>query len=121
VSAKHAKWYNVIVTTAHTDQKTDREVFMSELSELVNRKPATIRHWHRTGVLPKELLPQKNSRGWRYWTPKQAEGIKTWLRKTDRRPGRGLPHYQPDEQQIARHLEGQRAPRKRRHEEEATA
>jgi MerR-like DNA binding protein len=102
------------MATAHTNDDTDREVYMSELSELVNRRPATIRHWHRTGALPAHLMPQKNERGWRYWTPKQALAIKAWLKKTDRRPGRGLPHYQPDEQQVARHLEGQRAPRKHR-------
>lgn len=93
------------------------EIYMSEACELVGRKPATLRDWERRGVLPRKLRSKRSARGWRYWTEDQIEGIRQWMRDNDMRPGKGLPHYNPDPEQIARHIAGQRAPRKRAKEE----
>lgn len=96
------------MTTMSTDPK---KIYISDLAEIVNRKPTTIRHWERMGLLPKHLLSERGMRGWRYWSPEQVEGIKQWMKDEDMRPGKGLPHYKPNEEELKRHLEGQRKPR----------
>lgn len=96
-------------------------VFIREAGELLDRRPATIRMWEREHLLPKKLRPQRSDRGWRYWTYEQIEQIGNWMREKDMRPGKGLPHYDPDPEALHRHLEGQRRPRKHREDEAVAA
>jgi hypothetical protein len=91
----------------------ETQLYISDVAEMVNRKPATIRDWERRGILPRKLQSKRAPRGWRYWTPDQVEGIKDWMLKKDMRPGKGLPHYKPTPAEVDKHLEGQRQPRKR--------
>lgn len=105
-----------------TDHNTiESRVYIVELGEAVNRRPATIRQWERSGILPKELLPQRNERDWRFWTSAQVEGIKKWMRDQDLRPGKGLAHYQPTPDEVDAHIAGQRLPRKDREAKLAAA
>lgn len=90
----------------------DVPIYITEAAELLNRRPHTIRDWERKGVLPKELRSNRSSRGWRYWTSKQIQEIREWMKEEDMRPGKGLPHYKPTEQQIELHIARQRMPRK---------
>jgi hypothetical protein len=86
--------------------------YMKDAAEYLNRRPATIRAWERSGILPKNLRPSRTDRGWRYWTYDQLDDIRHWMLELDLRPGKGLKHYNPTPEDIARHLEGQRKPRK---------
>jgi len=95
-----------------TEQREQR-VYIRDAAKLLNRRMATLRKWEQLGVLPDELLPHRGSRGWRYWTPDQVEGIKEWLKETDRRPGKGLPHYDPTEKDLNRAIEAMRRPKRR--------
>ena len=79
-----------------------------ELSSIVNRRPATIRNWERRGIMPQELLPQRDDRGWRWWTSEQARGIVAWILQERMWPGKGLPHYKPDQERVAAHVEKMR-------------
>lgn len=63
-----------------------------ELAARLGRVPHTVRMWERRGLLPDDLLPTRDDRGWRCWTPEQFEGIRRWLKEQDMRPGKGLPH-----------------------------
>jgi hypothetical protein len=89
----------------------DNEIYINEAAELVGRKPGTLRSWEYNDMLPKHLLPARNNRGWRFWTPEQIEGIKRWLIDEDIRPGKGLVHYRPDAARVERHIARQRGPR----------
>jgi hypothetical protein len=100
---------------------TDRKIYIVEVAEQVNRKPATIRAWERSGMLPDELKPSRSDRGWRYWTQDQVDKMKQWIVDEDLRPGKGLKHYHPDAETLQGHLEGQRRPRKNREAREAAA
>lgn len=91
----------------------DAPIYITEAAELLNRRPHTIREWERQGVLPKDLRSQRSNRGWRYWTRKQIQEIREWMREEDMRPGKGLPHYKPTEQQVEVHVKRQRRPRKK--------
>ncbi len=97
----------------------ERKIFIVELAEAVNRRPATIRQWERSGILPDSLCPKRSDRGWRYWSENQIQLIKDWMERLDLRPGKGLGHYNPSAETLAGHLEGQRRPRKNRAEREA--
>lgn len=79
----------------------------------MNRRMATLRKWEQLGVLPDHLVPHRGDRGWRYWTPEQLEGIRSWIRETDRRPGKGLPHYNPTEAELEKAIESMRTPRRK--------
>ncbi len=87
-------------------------IYIREAAESLNRRPATIRMWEREGLLPKQLRPHRSHRGWRYWTQPQIDGLKRWMADNDMRPGKGLKHYRPTHEEVARHLEGQRRSRK---------
>lgn len=87
-------------------------IYIREVAELLNRRMATLRKWERTGELPSHLRPHRGERGWRYWTPYQIEGIREWMKSTDRRPGKGLPHFHPTEKQIEKALDSMRRPRR---------
>lgn len=95
---------------SNTDQVVPR-VYIREAADLLNRRMATLRKWEQLGVLPEDLLPHRGTRGWRYWTPEQISGIREWIRETDRRPGKGLPHYNPTEKQLDKAIEAMRTPR----------
>lgn len=94
-----------------TDQA--ERIYIREAAEQLNRRMATLRKWEQLGILPEHLLPHRGKRGWRYWTPDQIEGIRQWLRDTDRRPGKGLPHYNPTEQQLDEAIAAMRVPRRK--------
>lgn len=98
------------------DQKSEEQhvehIYIREAADLLNRKMATLRKWQQLGVLPEHLLPHRGHRGWRYWTPDQIEGIRKWIRETDRRPGKGLPYYNPTEAKLNEAIEAMRKPRK---------
>lgn len=95
-----------------TIEEGAERIYISAAAEMLNRRMATLRKWEQLGVLPKELLPARGQRGWRYWTPNQIEGIKKWIKDTDRRPGKGLPHYDPTEAELERAIAMMRKPRK---------
>ena len=72
---------------------------------------ATLRKWEHLGVLPENLRPQRGLRGWRYWTESQVEGLKEWLKETERWPGKGLPYYNPTDEKIDQAIAMMRKPR----------
>jgi hypothetical protein len=88
-------------------------IFIGEAAEMLDRKITTLRKWEQLGVLPKHLMPHRTDRGWRYYTPDQIEGIKKWIKDTDRRPGKGLKHYKPDQKKVKAQIHAMRKPRKR--------
>jgi hypothetical protein len=102
---------------AHTlmdeQRPTTREpgrFYIDELSQIVNRKPDTIRKWERAEMLPPHLRPKRGTRDWRYWTDKQVygpRGILAWMKKNDIRPGAYLTMPQDEE----KHIENMRRPR----------
>ena len=96
-----------------TQEEQVERIYIREAAELLKRRMATMRKWEQLGILPKHLLPHRGQRGWRYWTPEQIEGIREWLRETDRRPGKGLPHYNPTEDQLDKAIAAMRRPRRR--------
>jgi hypothetical protein len=95
------------------NQEQVERIYIREAADLLKRRMATMRKWEQLGILPKHLLPHRGKRGWRYWTPEQIDGIRDWLRETDRRPGKGLPHYNPTEQQLDMAIAAMRRPRRR--------
>ena len=97
--------------TKHAEE--DR-IYIKDAAEILHRKMDTLRKWERSGVLPKRLRPHREETGrrWRYWTREQIEGIKDWLERTDRRPGKGLPTYDPSDQQVEQAIDAMRRPRK---------
>lgn len=96
-----------------TPEQSAERVYIREAAELLGRRMATLRKWEQLGVLPPHLRPHRGNRGWRYWTPDRIEGIREWLRDTDRRPGKGLPHYNPTEAQLDAAIKAMRRPRRR--------
>src|SRR5690606_38407703 len=96
----------VIMTTmaSQTRDRTEDLVGIREAAEFLNRRPATLRMWEREGKLPKGLRPRRNSRGWREWTKAQLEEIKReWMPKHAVQ-GSGLPHYEPDPEEMEKRL-----------------
>ena len=94
-----------------SDTEVVQRIYIREAADLLNRRMATLRKWEQLGVLPDDLLPHRGTRGWRYWTPEQITGIREWIRKTDRRPGKGLPHYNPTDKELDKAIEAMRTPR----------
>jgi MerR-like DNA binding protein len=88
-----------------------QEIGIQEAAKLLNRMPATLRMWDTTEVLPRELRPHRNARGWRYWTHDQIEGIKAWIVATDRRPGKALRGARPSQERVELHVERMRRPK----------
>lgn len=91
----------------------ERRIYIKEAATLLHRRMATLRKWDRQDILPVDLRPHRAYRDWRYWTPEQIEGIREWIRETDRRPGKGLPHYNPTEKALEDAIEAMRKPRSR--------
>jgi phage terminase Nu1 subunit (DNA packaging protein) len=85
-----------------------KRIDISELAELVDRKPHTIRDWERSGVLPKHLRGKRDSRQRRSWDMKQVEGIIKWMHTSRRFPGAGLRGYEPTAEQITEHVHSMR-------------
>lgn len=93
------------------DAAPEERIYIRQAAQLLNRKMGTLRKWEQHKVLPKKLMPKRGERGWRYWTPDQIKEIREWIRETDRRPGKGLPHYNPTERELERVFEKLRKPR----------
>jgi hypothetical protein len=77
-------------------------LYINHVGDLVNRRPGTVRLWVKQELLPEHLMPVRDERNWRYWTPEQAEGIKEWIISSNRKPGSGLPHYDPTDAAVNR-------------------
>lgn len=95
------------------DTERAERIYIREAAEMLNRRMATLRKWEQQGILPEHLRAQRGERDWRYWTPAQIEGIREWIRVTDRRPGKGLPHYDPQEAELDRAISAMRKPREK--------
>ena len=93
-----------------------QRIYIREAAQMLGRRMATLRKWEQLSVLPEHLIPHRGNRGWRYWTPDQIEGIRKWIRETDRRPGKGLPHYNPTEAQLDKAIAAMRKPRTQKEE-----
>lgn len=65
----------------------EKRLQIIDVAHSLGRVPHTLRVWEREGRLPAHLLPARDERGWRYWTPDQVEGIRQWLIDEDIRPG----------------------------------
>lgn len=91
--------------------EADDRIYIRDAAELLNRRMGTLRKWENQNILPPHLKSHRGHRGWRYWTAEQVEGIREWLRDTDRRPGKGLPHYNPTDEALDRALAAMRMPR----------
>lgn len=94
-----------------TDRNKDH-IYIREAAQLLNRRMGTLRKWEQQGALPKHLMPQRGDRNWRYWTSEQIEGIKDWLRDTQRYTGSALPNYNPTEKELDKAIEAMRTPHK---------
>lgn len=96
------------------DTPEDERVYIREASEMLDRRIGTLRKWEATSVLPLLLRPKRGKRGWRYWTSDQIDGIKEWIERTDRRPGKGLPHVDrrnSDPAKVTAQIHAMRRPR----------
>jgi hypothetical protein len=91
--------------------EVEERVYIRQAADLLNRRMDTLRRWDRL-YLPRNLRSkrEKNGRKWRYWTPEQIKGIFDWIERTDRRPGKGLPHWNPSQQEIDSMIENMRRP-----------
>jgi DNA-binding transcriptional MerR regulator len=92
-----------------TDRNPDH-VYIREAAELLNRRMGTLRKWEQQGVLPKHLRSHRGERNWRYWTRAQIEGIKEWIRDTQRYSGCALPSYNPTVKELEKAIEAMRRP-----------
>ena len=90
-----------------------RRILIQEAARLLDRVPHTLRTWEWRGLLPRELHPNRDGAGRRYWTPQQIEAIRAWLEREDVRSSKGLKHYRPTAEQAARQRERMRGPRGR--------
>jgi MerR HTH family regulatory protein len=82
----------------------EERIYISQLSEIVNREANTIRKWERLGLLPKRLLPRRGYRGWRYWTHEQVHGVNgilAWMDENDMRPGRYITSPEDSDKHVA--------------------
>ena len=91
---------------------TDERIYIRDAAELLNRRMDTLRKWDRH-ELPEHLQSHREESGrkWRYWTPEQIRGIFDWIEETDRRPGKGLPHWKPNQDEIDSLIQKLRKPR----------
>ena len=92
----------------------EERVYIAEAAEQLDRRIGTLRKWEANGILPVHLRPHRGKRRWRYWTPRQIQQIKEWIQKTDRRPGRGIPHIDEknlDPEAVRKQIRAMRKPR----------
>jgi hypothetical protein len=68
----------------------NEKIYIGEAAEELNRVPHSLRIWMYRGIVPKNLLPSRDERNWRYWTREQIEGLKIWMVESDLRGGKGL-------------------------------
>ena len=61
-------------------------VYIGELARLIDRRIVTIRKWEHDGILPPELLPQRDENNRRHWTRFQAFSINKWVRERNGDP-----------------------------------
>jgi hypothetical protein len=87
-----------------------RQIYIREAAGILNRRMGTLRKWEQLGALPENLRSHRGHSNWRFWTEEQIEGIKEWIRDTDRRSGKGLPHYNPTEKELDAAIERMRRP-----------
>jgi hypothetical protein len=85
-------------------------IYIREAAEQLKRRMGTLRKWEQLGVLPENLRSQRGVRGWRFWTPDQIEGIKEWIRDTNRHSGNALPHWNPTEKKLDEAIDAMRRP-----------
>src|SRR5581483_1864222 len=71
----------------------------------------TIRGWERDGLLPRSMLPHRDEKDWRYWTPAQLEKIKEWMERNEMAPGKGLSGFDPTVLRVQEMLGKLRQPR----------
>jgi hypothetical protein len=90
---------------------TETKLYIKDVAKKLNRREATIRGWERDKILPSDLVPLRDKNGWRYWTDEMVQNIQAWITSEDRRPGKGLPHYKPSADDIAKHIQAQRKKR----------
>lgn len=83
---------------------SEEQFSISDVCRKLNRRPNTVRGWDREGILPEHLKSKRMENGWRYWTQDQIDGLADWIRETDRRPGKGLPNYNPTEEEREKHV-----------------
>lgn len=88
-----------------------RRIYLHELSRILDRSSHTIRGWEKSDLLPKRLLPHRNEKGWRYWTPSQVDGLKAWVVKKNMVPGKGLSGFTPSPDRVQEMFAKLRQPR----------
>lgn len=93
----------------------EKRVYLKELAEQIDRRMNTIRGWEGTdktpAALPKSLLPHRDERGWRYWTPAQVQRIEAWMKREGRAPGVGLRNVKATDEKTQEILANLRKPR----------
>jgi hypothetical protein len=94
---------------------------IGEVAERLDRRPNTVRGWERDGILPPDLIPHRDEKGYRYWTESQVAGLAQWIIDADMRPGKGLAHYKPTPEQAAAHIRKTRASKIKKDELRPTA
>ncbi len=85
------------------DRKQKPTITITELCNVIMRKPGTVRKWQSEGILPKHLIPHRNSNNHRLWTKDQVYGkggIIDWMVDNDMRPGRLLSDPDNEEQHV---------------------
>lgn len=76
---------------------------MTELCQILDREPGTIRGWEASKKLPKSLLPKRDDRNHRYWTPAQvhgSRGLLRWMERNDMRPGKLMTDPSKESQHV---------------------
>jgi len=87
-------------------EKSEYRIYINELAKILNRRSGTLRKWESDNRLPKHLSSKRDDKGWRYWTYQQVHGkngIISWMKKNDIRPGR-LMTAPADEARHVNHL-----------------
>ena len=93
-----------------------QHIFIREAARLLNRRMGTLRRWDAEDILPEHLRPHRGHGGskWRFWTPDQIEGIREWVRDTNRHSGNGLKNYNPTEKDLEKAINKMRRPHPKR-------
>lgn len=105
LSKPSSVWYDRMMSSSKNGSGlvSERErIYIREASRLLNRRMGTLRKWDQTDVLPLHLRPHRGHGGsnWRFWTKEQIEGIKEWIRETERYSGKALTYYNPTEKDL---------------------
>jgi len=100
----------MIAETKRPKVREEGVVYIDELAVIINRQQGTIRKWELTGKLPKNMLPHRGKRNWRYWTDSQVwgpNGIVAWMEENDMRPG----NLVADPNNVDEHIRNLRRPK----------